>query len=414
MKKILYLFVAVFFFTACSNNDSIESIPSFTNDSQTSNRNIRSYEEALKIVQEAINSSNTRSSEDVRKIELIDRLAYVVENKTRATSDINDTLIYVFNFENNEGFALVSASKNTEGLLAITEEGHCNPNVSSDIEGFNIFIDLAKEYVANSIVTQDGVPSDEITKSTIVHSYSDVGPYVTVKWAQHLPEGELCPNMKSGCANTALAQLMTYYKYPSSIHLTYDGKDSIQNLNWNAMIAHNSTHEHFVNWSVCNNINAHSAISQLLRQLGELTQSKYNNSSTTTTFSNIKPAMESLGYTVNNSSNINFKHELNNHHIIVMRGGGHGWIVDGYRKDTPTEYIYKRVMRGEIETWVLISQQTLSPNYYNHINWGDHGTSNGYYLENVYGASGMVVSDDGDYYTGFDYGSALGAMSIFR
>ena len=90
----------------------------------------------------------TRGVAPVRKLNLKDGVKAFRKAGTRsgeASSD-NDTLLYVFNFENNEGFALVSASKNTEGLMAIVEQGYCDPDTPSEIEGFEMFKDMAKEY----------------------------------------------------------------------------------------------------------------------------------------------------------------------------------------------------------------------------------------------------------------------------
>ena len=42
-----------------------------------------------------------------------------------------------------------------------------------------------------------------------------IEPKLTVSWGQTWHEGDYCPNGVSGCTNTALAQIMTYFEYPT-------------------------------------------------------------------------------------------------------------------------------------------------------------------------------------------------------
>ena len=154
--KLISVLSFALFITACSNQDSYDK-EYFQTISNSSGSDIRSYEEALAIAQASIpmlenSSTATRSVGTRRKIDLNDRKVFKLdaETKTRANSNINDTLIYVFNFEDNAGFALVSASKNTNGLLAIIEQGYCDPDTPSEIEGFEMFKMMAKDYVINA------------------------------------------------------------------------------------------------------------------------------------------------------------------------------------------------------------------------------------------------------------------------
>ena len=224
MKKGIISMMVIALMTACTNQETIESVPVLTEQS-TVNNNIRSYEDALKIAQASITmldgyKSSTRGKLNSRKIDLDNsRNVIKYKNKTRSNLGINDTLIYVFNFENEEGFVLVSASEKTEAVLAITEQGSYNPEVKSEIAGFELFIDLAKEYVAYTSKDENCKTCTRgLQVDTFVHNYTiTVEPYVTVKWGQSTPEGEFCPNYIAGCSNTAMAQIMSYYQYPSGI-----------------------------------------------------------------------------------------------------------------------------------------------------------------------------------------------------
>ena len=145
------------FTVSCSNDfDSDTKTPEDIQKSVQNDLNKRTYQEALDIAQNSISilehgNSVTRS---IRANRTIDRNAIIVgsqHNITRSASEQDDTLFYVFNFCNDEGFAVVSASKNTDGLLAVTESGHYSANETSEIEGFDMFMDLAENYVTNSM-----------------------------------------------------------------------------------------------------------------------------------------------------------------------------------------------------------------------------------------------------------------------
>ena len=218
---------ATFILNACSNHESdmAEEPSSY----KILSNPIRSYDEALKIAESSIsllNGSATVTRSGSPRVINVDKSKVIKKTfKTRSGSTINDTLIYVFNFSDSEGFALVSASLETEGLLAITEQGYFDPDTLSGIFGFDLFVEKAKEYVANS--RNNRFPPDSTIvfhKEVIVpNSYDYVGPYVTVKWGQDYAEGTFCSNNLAGCVNTAIAQIMSYYEYPSSIDLTYPG-----------------------------------------------------------------------------------------------------------------------------------------------------------------------------------------------
>ena len=388
--KVLFITFATFT-AACSNHESIE-LEYTISDSQKNCVDYRSYEEALEIAEKSINmlnytSGTTRSQSKKRIIDQSERIAYVNNNKTRSVSNTNDTLIYVFNFENNDGFALVSASKNTEALLAITDKGYCSPDEESEIQGFNTFIEAAKDYVYNAskapILRK---PSDPIvdTKDSVIYAYQEVGPYISVNWGQSLPEGEFCPNGLAGCANTALAQIISYYNYPTMINITYPNADvSAQNLNWSALKTHATGHPR----TSCDDQSTHDAIGRLLRQLGKYTNSSYDSNSTGTSLDNLEPALDSLGYshgTLRLYKSIVARIALDGHHLIFMGGfanqGGHGWALDGYNTVSATIYHMGRTITSG---WFIMNT-THETKYYLHFNWGWYGDCNGYFLEGIY------------------------------
>lgn len=427
-RKLILTFVAVLTMTACSNQESIETAPVVPTVLK-SKVGTRSYEDAVKIAENAISmlensNTSTRSAENRRKIDFSENKVIVNDKKTRGDSEGIDSLIYVFNFENDEGFALVSASENTEGLLAVTEQGHCDPKELSGIDGFDMFLGLAKKYVSDAPNGLKGNGSEYLTDE--VRHYTTVGPFVSVKWGQtqNKVEGELFSNGIAGCANIALAQIMKYFEYPSSIYLTYADADiNSISLPWANMKTHNNgkTHTESFLSAVCNNMTAHKAIARLIRQLGELNHSYPYNGETITLRYYIKPTMNSLGYSVDTKTVQKARAEIDKGHLLFVSGfydsseeNGHAWIMDGYKKEVIVQRIMEAIVIGGKTTWVVKQESVLGTTYYNHFNWGMYGFYNGYFSENVYNQESVKWPESSINVGGHNYKYGVRYMSIYR
>lgn len=68
-----------------------------------------------------------------------------------ADSMATEPLVYVFNFENEEGFALISGDRRTTPVLAITESGSLNPDEPVDNPGLALFLSLAEDYMVSTM-----------------------------------------------------------------------------------------------------------------------------------------------------------------------------------------------------------------------------------------------------------------------
>lgn len=408
MKKstLLVFSLLAVFGASCTNQDDLNDNSSFIHSDKC--YPIRSYDEALQAAKSAIpmlNGSNkTRSSID-RVIDLDATRYCIVSPSTRSIdSNINDTLLYVFNFSDNKGFAIISASKRTQPILAITESGNYDFSKPSGIEGFDTFMDLAKEYVIRSY-SRDPEPVDTTEVETYEeydYKYNNVGPYIDVQWGQTHPEGEFCPNGISGCSITAIAQIMSYYEYPSIIDLTYPNADRIaQLLDWNNMRNHSTGHT--VSECASSQINAHKSIGRLCRQLGFLANSTYGNEATGTNESGISTCLQQIGYRTEGWRAYNadsVKYKLDCSHPLLAGGFGfyqndivgHSWIIDGYNSIEYTIYCYSQRSDGSPRI-LLFTYGPVTEELLFHINWGWYGTNNGYFASNVFNTS-LVQSPD--------------------
>ena len=397
MKKLL-LFVAIII-VACSNEKYIDDIRTQVPVKQVSN--LRSYEEALQVAESSIsmldNSESTRSSSS-RKIDANNSKVYLNKSVTRSSSNTSDTLMYVFNFEDNEGFAIVAAPKDIKPLIAITEKGHYDPDEPSGIEGFDDYMNLAEKYIMGNRGGGAGDPLiGPIYLSESVTDITTVGPYVTVRWGQRCPEGDFCSNGYSGCTNTAMAQIMSYYEHPSSIALTYNGHDiNTQTLNWTSIKSH-TPEENPLFYIMCPDTTTHYAISRLLRQLGQMSNSSYGPNGTGTQILFAKSALNNLGYTVGtwlfyNTATV--QSVINNGHLFLIYAStsgndAHCWVLDGYKIVVITTTFYINTGLGD----PIIDRIETQTYNYNHFNWGWYGENNGYFLENVFDTSSVTYPD---------------------
>ena len=398
MKKLALLLFSVVLFSCTAETD-------FNYQEKTdaiSKSNKRSLAEAIKVAQNAaiLFKHNSRSAES-RTIDL-ENIQYVCTNKN-SRSQSSDTLLYVINYAENNGFAVVSANPNTPGLIAVTETGTYTSDFKEENNnsGVSLFMDLAEVYVSEANHELEGglsgVVKELIEETDTIDTW--IEPKVSVSWGQEWHEGKFCPNGISGCSITALAQIMTYFEYPSQINITYENAPiSVLNLNWSEIKKYKSIFD-----DTATNA-AHDAIGHLCRQLGELANSDYDESSTSTTTTKAMSTISSFGYTVSsnlmNYNNTSFLSALSNNNLVYMRGdqvtnnnttvGGHAWIVDGHFERLIHYTAYTREVGSPL---IELFDESYTYYNYNHINWGWNGSCNGYFLKNVFDTSNAVEYD---------------------
>ena len=410
----LLSFVILISLLSCADDYKFETNTVNTEPNESS---IRTVADAFEIADQAkdmfFNQSETRSGQS--RIVDKDNLRVICNSKTR--SNTSDTLIYVVNYKDNEGFAIVSAIKGTDELLGITEMGNYDDAVAENA-GLSLFMEMAEEYVKYK-TRSPGDPFIEVITTLI----GSVNPLISVKWGQKFPEGLYCPNTIAGCANTAAIQICSYYQYPTSMNLTFSQRERDQiTINWTEVKKHQRGCGSYSSHTNCTaSENSHKVIAEMARQCGVYADSKYKNNgevlsnttpapytynnyvywSNATTFTylnrpdslDVVDMIESLGFVRPQPCNymsLCTKIPLNLGRPVYMNGknidtnNGHFWVVDGYKyyKDTTINHATEP------------ATTTISFRYYNHINWGGNGISNGYFLDNVFSLNAGYSYDD--------------------
>lgn len=402
MKKSIFIALLGMSLAACNNDD----LPALAdNDAETPlMENFRSENEAIEIATKALNEFypvTSRSGRDLSQMNVV-----LLNKPASRNSDITNPL-YVVNFGNESGYAIISADKETEPLLAVTESGSITSLDNVDNPGLRLFLDGASRLqkdstfiVPDPIIPGIGEEIQIIRKDTVYHSNDTKFGLTPVEWGQTYPEGLLCPNYTSGCVATAGAQALSCFKYPTTLTLSFPGRNSDQiELNWSVLRKIFGTKKQ-PDYNI--------QLSSLCREIGHKINSDYSKSNLTT--ANISDLRVYLATILPNDefvlSNVIASNPRTNEVIgngVIIMGGfesgksiGHCWLIDGYVYKNYTVSVYSIDPTSRVET---LDRQFSKVDLYSYVNWGWYGSDNGYFYNNVFNPSDMNYSRNFYYFT---------------
>ena len=403
MRKLLISFSLSFFclFSCTEKTLTDQIVP------KHENSHYLSLEKAKQEVEDILSArALTRSGyfEPMRKIASV----WTAKNPTtRSGLDPDQQEVYIMNFADSAGFAIVS-SDNRIGLLGLALRGSLNEGDVIEDPGFGM-----------TLLNMGGLLRSEPLDTTEVEDeqeywdaygewentfYEPTYGYCPVKWGQKYPYNEYCYTTDSlrastGCAATALAQLMALYKYPETYQSYW--------LNWDAMIDD----------PLYLSVLGEHTVARLMYLLGTSNNLDvtYGFLESGADFLNIPRTLENFGYTSGGTvaaySTYSVKNELIAGYPVLINGfsfktttittelfglithinysysGGHAWLGHGLLVRTRPLYHYY----GE----ELISTDYYV-NYYILCNFGEEGLYDGYYASNVFNLN--VGPDFGDNY----------------
>ena len=371
-KKFLTFTAVALVLAACSSEEPIAP-PMVKNDAMGANPYRVSLTDALKnadaLLGELGEGETTRSAE--RKVESVE---YYSRPGTRALG--GDTLLYLVNYADDAGFALLSADSRLRPIYAISDEGSMSFSDTTYNKGLALFARGVEVDVENAIVSSPSItsPTDSlILFKRVIREVEPLLNYYQSRWSQGYPYNQYCFTYDGrsayvGCAAVAAGMIMSFYKHPAS----YAG----YTFDWDAM----------------NSGQNYENIARLLHLLGDNNnlQMDYgaveDNDGSSAYIIRYYPTFSNMCYSGFNEFR-NFSEEeictiLDNHNSSVLntmgpilvsgqryisenRLSGHGWVIDGYVQYEVTSPI---IGQGYVPDDILF-----------HCVWGWGGSCNGYF-----------------------------------
>src|SRR5574344_1703887 len=184
----------------------------------------RSTAEMLQIAENQLSSTMAKGKLTSRQMRVMATTSSL--KMATAVTGQND-YIYVYGYDNG-GFVLVSGDDAFVPVLAYSESASFDSanlpeNVRSWIEGY---VREMKAYQSGQLrITSTTTTTTATAKTTSSSLPSSVAPFMTALWSQDAPYNAQCPKVTdgvntyatvTGCVATAMAQVMYYYKYPTT------------------------------------------------------------------------------------------------------------------------------------------------------------------------------------------------------
>ncbi|MBR6775783.1 MAG: C10 family peptidase, partial [Bacteroidales bacterium] len=228
-KSLISIFIALSAMIACNKDNAMsvsvqeEPIASEVIPMEEALANLEMF---LSSYSSVTKSAKTRSIDDAEVIPFGSGTV-----KTRSTNtDIPDTLAYLVNLGDDEGFAVLSANRKlNNSIYCLTEEGSIDQDkfaaaykylsgepetrsLSETKEMEDIFVPTL---LVRSLIVDYYDETGLVETRASTPSGSPTGPILETKWHQNTPFNDLLNSCPAGCVAIACAQIMAYNEYPS-------------------------------------------------------------------------------------------------------------------------------------------------------------------------------------------------------
>ena len=133
------------------------------------------------------------------------------------------TPYYIFNFNDSTGYAIVGGDDRMPAIVGYSDKGTLNPDsLPVNLKSFLAAYKATVESVEKGDTA--AVKNVKAAMKRKAGSYTPIAPLLGgIEWSQNAPFNNLCPKYDgedrsvTGCVATAMAQIMRYWKYPSSL-----------------------------------------------------------------------------------------------------------------------------------------------------------------------------------------------------
>lgn len=413
MKRILFAIAGLLTLVACSQTDPPQLPDVETTPVREGRISRKQAEEALLKARSEFYPETRGATPRIASCQSYGR------GLSLATRTDDEPAVYVFNFEDNQGFAIMAATPALPELIAISDKGNLDLANLPD-NGVRDFVSLLSDWTIDRPDTAVHEVGDVYTV-TSTRDAIITSALCRVKWNQGYPYNQYTPivngvHAQVGCGGVAVAQAMSIYGRPTSLEgYTFD---------WDAMIDENPTAD---------------GIDQLARFMEVIGRTGIGNflydhpEGTACFIPNLVDILHLCGYekaiypeyvldkATGATAGVPYRTldilgELGKLRPVIVFGTtdgdffqrlGHFWLLHGYMQRQKVIEQRKETEQGS----ELLSRRTETEDYVL-CNWGWSGVYDGYYLNGVFDQAGDYIPDGNspDFGDGFDYSTGLRAI----
>ncbi len=369
--------------------------------------------------------ATTKSSvKRIKEIVSLSDLDGVAPIRTCTAGDVSGTNafvnnIYVVNYDNDEGYVIISADNRLPEILAFSDDG----NIPHDLDEIKVlgviaFLKALPEYAEeeiarattlqddynpypDSLPDRDGYYRLNFRTEYTPWSYVEHGPILNTQWGQGYPYNVLTPictsgyHSPTGCVATAVAQIMAYHCYPTTIYSDGLGRDVT--FDWESILSRAKLNDSRVSEE------DQEAVAALMAVIGKNVDMNYDCLSSGAYSENVPEALYTMGYTCDNYNASKPSNSLQDYdtkavcleadsYPVYVSGHdldanvGHAWVIDGYG-DCTRQYVTVWDLFDINMNYVRTEYRVEygEHHYYNvHCNWGWDGEYDGFFESEVF------------------------------
>lgn len=354
MKRLMFLPLFLAAISCQSNSLNVEPLGDKSLKTESQHPYARQIDDALSVATDFLDEldadmlaqseqNNLFQTKSVTMDRTIGSIQSIVNNDaclTKSSLGLTDSpILYLVNYDDNKGFALLGADNRLPYVYAISNEGHlelsdtlANPGLAFVLKGIRRHITAT----LNAEQNNDAVSSHSATVLVTVQKCSPLyGNSDLVEWHQRSPYNKYCYTNTGqqalvGCTAVATTQIMAYHQWPKKLDgVTYRWREMIKGAN-------------------------DDAVAKFMAKIGEpqYLNMNYGVSSSGASVANALKTFSAFGYT--HSGEIDYNEDklivglLGNKNDLPMKFGpamsigyyqesdgsysGHAWVIDGFIK----------------------------------------------------------------------------------
>lgn len=357
--------------SSCSDNDKtdLESTPKVAVEYNITKN------EAIEILNSILDNAYISTRNGERKE--IGEIGFITDRYnalTRGSNDL-DTIMYIINFKNDNGFALMPTDRRTDVLYALVDKG--NYSETDNSPGFQLFMKMARKYF---YLTTSETHNVKNTRGSYQYDWTlinQVNPKLQYKWNQGYPFNIYCPQLSNGsntavgCTAVAAGMILAMNKKPVSING--------YTLNWNKISQMKTASD------LNSDAIGKEQVAKFLYELGRKMNMSYGTESGAWPNDALKYMRDECNLWASNmrdyvggdgTSNYVIYSTLHNHPLGLV-------MMSGYRNDGSLLKGHTWVLDGQIFMKDKNNPEDMQLDLY-HCNWGWGGINDGYYLRYIF------------------------------